>query len=648
MRVVTWNINGVRTLPQYHPWNTLKSHDDILNYLNADIICFQEVKSSRQALPKPVALPPSYDSFFSFPVRKAGYSGVATYTRRSTLVPNKAEEGLTGLIQPKPPLATEERISKNGNYPSSNLVDDLTDDEEEFDFKDLDSEGRAVVVDVGLFVLINVYCPNTGTGTDEREIFKKNYHKVLEARVDALIKEGREVMVVGDLNACAAVQDHCEGSLLVARGLAEGLHGEEGFWGADRRGYIRDWLIDAGGTGGCMVDIVRRFWPTRKGMYTCWNTKISARESNYGTRIDFILITPNLIPWIAAADIQPEMKGSDHCPVFVDFRDEITDANGITIKLQDVLGVQATPGEAKEPPRLAAKFWAEYSGKQMLLEKFFGKQPVDTQTVELSPTPVLVSDASLAAEPSDRGQSSLVAEPSFPSSSECSITPSPSTTAQAVPPPASLTSKRKITAETTQSSKKSKTIPTRKNETTKAKEKTPGQSTIASFFSQPKATKSQITTASASVLKLKGKETATGTQVHGDNDLTTPSDGLTQVDEDADYRLALLLSSQDSISSLSQDHHAEKETKQAWNNLLAPIQAPKCVVHREPAKEFTVNKQGPNKGKRFFICSRPVGPGYDKGRSERLREQVDHQWRCDFFKWSSDVRKEMMMKKGNT
>jgi len=230
-----------------------------------------EVKSSRQALPKPVALPPSYDSFFSFPVRKTGYSGVATYTRRSTLVPNKAEEGLTGLIQPKPPLSTEERISKDGRYPSDstlNLVDDLA-DEEEPDLKDLDSEGRAVVVDVGLFVLINVYCPNTGTGTDEREKFKKNYHKLLEARVDGLIKEGREVMVVGDLNACAAVQDHCEGSLLVARGHSEGFQGEEGFWGVDYRGYIRNWLMDAGGTGGCMVDIVRRFWPTRKGMYTC-------------------------------------------------------------------------------------------------------------------------------------------------------------------------------------------------------------------------------------------------------------------------------------------------------------------------------------------------------------------------------------------
>jgi AP endonuclease-2 len=196
---------------------------------------------------------------------------VATYTRRSTLVPNKAEEGLTGLIQPKPSLTAEERISTDGDYPSDltlNLVDDLA-DEDELDFKELDGEGRAVVVDVGLFVLINVYCPNNSTGTDEREKFKRNYHKLLEARVDALIKENREVMVVGDLNACAAVQDHCEGPLLVARGLAEGLQGDEGFWGVDHRGYVRDWLMDSEGSGGCMVDIVRRFWPTRKGMYTC-------------------------------------------------------------------------------------------------------------------------------------------------------------------------------------------------------------------------------------------------------------------------------------------------------------------------------------------------------------------------------------------
>ena len=43
------------------------------------------------------------------------------------------------------------------------------------------------------------------------------------------------------------------------------------------------------------------------------------------------------------------MKSIDHCPVFVDFRDDRS--NGVTIELQDVLGV-----EAKEPARLVAKF----------------------------------------------------------------------------------------------------------------------------------------------------------------------------------------------------------------------------------------------------------------------------------------------------
>ena len=537
-------------------------------------------------------------------------------------MPNKAEEGLTGLIQPKPPLTTEERISEDGNYPSDltlNLVDHLA-GEEELDFKDLDSEGRAMIVDVGLFVLINVYCPNTG-GTDEREKFKRNYHKILEARVNALIKEGREVMVVGDLNACAAVQDHCEGSLLVSQGLAKGLQGEEGFWGVDCRRYFRDWLMDADGSGegsgGCMVDIVRRFWPNRKGMYTCmysllpfnlftyrlhflgWNTKISARESNYGTRIDFILITPNLIPWIAAADIQPEIKGSDHCPVFVDFRDEITNANGITIKLQDVLGIQATLGAAKEPPRLVAKFWEEYSGKQTLLETFFGRQPANTQILDQPSTPIWVANTSVAAEPLARGQPSPVIEPPVLASSKShdltsSLSPSLSTTA-----PASPASKRKITAETSKSSKKLKPIPTLKTETTKSKEKTSGQPTIASFFSQPKATKSQITASPSTASVSNGKNKFIDTKPQADDDIKTP-DGLTQ---DTDYRLALLLSSQGSTPSSSQGC-PEKETKQAWNNLLAPIQPPKCVMHREPAKELTVNKHGPNKGKRFFICSR--------------------------------------------
>ena len=50
---------------------------------------------------------------------------------------------------------------------------------------------------------------------------------------------------------------------------------------------------------------------------TGWNTKISAHKTNYGVRIDYVLVTPGLLPWIKASNIQLSIKGSDHCPVFV-------------------------------------------------------------------------------------------------------------------------------------------------------------------------------------------------------------------------------------------------------------------------------------------------------------------------------------------
>jgi exonuclease III len=175
---------------------------------------------------------PSFNptGFFNFPASQKGYSGVATYTRHSTLVPFRAEEGLAGTtINPptnflNPPLAPHEQI---GAYPSSHSPlcsdrpqhDQDDDAEEEGDeggsdkgedgttedssrrglsseeLRALDLEGRCVVVDVGLFVLINVYCPNETN--DERLPYKMNFLRTLEARVRGLIKAGREVMLVG-------------------------------------------------------------------------------------------------------------------------------------------------------------------------------------------------------------------------------------------------------------------------------------------------------------------------------------------------------------------------------------------------------------------------------------------------------------------
>ncbi|KAJ7919465.1 DNase I-like protein [Mycena leptocephala] len=549
MRILTWNINGIRTIPQYHPWNTMKTHDDILNLLQADIICFQEMKSSRQNLPKAVGVPPSYHSFFSFPLQKHGYSGVAVYARADVVLPCKAEEGLTGLLQPKPPLSSAERVSVREAYPDETMAEAASD----LDFRSLDSEGRALVVDFGLFVLVNVYCPNDGTETEERLQYKMDFHRMLEARVKGLVEiEKREVIVVGDLNACAAVIDHAEGNLMVSRGQAEGMEGEDGFWARDVRRWLRSWLISEDiGNSGTLVDVVRRFWPDRKCMYTCWNTKISARESNYGTRIDYILVTPGLLPWIKAGDIQPEIKGSDHCPVFIDLHDQIIDSNGGVVNLRDVLGRRALDAE---PPRIAAKFWDEY--KQRLLDTFFGKKadpiPKPTPPQPQAPLDPPTPSATLKSENDDIGMSTKTASAASPSS------------------------------------------------------------------------------------ELLDDQNSSGSQPLS----STPASSSA----DADYKLALSLS-QESSPPRASSSQSNGESKKAWTTLLAPIKPPLCEVHGEPTKELTVNKPGPNKGKNFFICARPVGPGYDKGKAERLREEVDPTWKCDFFKWSSDVKLEMTRKR---
>jgi AP endonuclease-2 len=210
-----------------------------------------EMKASRGGLDRNVAVPDPFHAFFSFPASKGGYSGVAVYTDTRTVTPLKAEEGLSGTIQPKPPLTTDERISHS--YPSAHEME-LMPDGHHNTLSDLDAEGRALVLDFGLFVLINVYCPNETS--DARLPFKMNYHFMLQERVNTLIGEGREVIVVGDINICAAPQDHCDGHL--ASNTAT-------FHDHPARAWFHNWLAP----NGCMTDVVRTFWPGRNGMYTC-------------------------------------------------------------------------------------------------------------------------------------------------------------------------------------------------------------------------------------------------------------------------------------------------------------------------------------------------------------------------------------------
>ncbi|KAG6332090.1 hypothetical protein ID866_7000 [Astraeus odoratus] len=644
MRILSWNINGVRTLPQYHP-----SFQEILLHLQADIICFQEMKTARSTVDRSVCVPDGFDGVFSFPATKGGYSGVATYTNSHTLTPLRAEEGLSGTIQPKPPLDLDERISRS--YPCADEMNLMPDEfgNPPSDLASLDGEGRALVLDLGLFVLINVYCPNETS--DARLPFKMNYHFMLQERVRKLINEGREVVVVGDINICATPLDHCDGHL--ASNIAT-------FYDHPARAWFRDWLVP----NGCMTDVVRTYWPGRKGMYTCWNTKISGRETNYGTRVDYILVTQGILPWIKHGDIQPSIKGSDHCPIYIDLHDEITTDDGRKLCLRDVMPSPTRDGVAALP-RIAARRWDEFSGKQTLLSTFFAKGEKMSAQADASDPLILGSPS---ASPPQTSVISSSAESKFASAMPpdrtvtldlpmCDSLPPVATSATSISPRLSESSsqEQQIPGLPSAPPKRKKAdvpaVGTKPNKKLKnAARSATAKGTLDAFFTpqSPPSPSPPSTLSQSQTIQI------TDDPPLSDADLSEASCLA------SDYQYALSLSMQDedvlctpgpsqtsstasvaaSSSSTASISSVPTGSKAAWSKLMAPIEPPKCNVHGEPAKLYTVNKPGPNKGKTFFLCSRPVGPGYDKGKGERPRDEVDRQYRCSFFKWAAEAKRE--------
>jgi exodeoxyribonuclease-3 len=74
----------------------------------------------------------------------------------------------------------------------------------------------------------------------------------------------------------------------------------------------REWVdryLDHG-----FVDIYRHLYPD-KVQYTWWTYITNARARDVGWRIDYFLISKNLVPRIQDVIIRDEVPGSDHCPV---------------------------------------------------------------------------------------------------------------------------------------------------------------------------------------------------------------------------------------------------------------------------------------------------------------------------------------------
>ncbi|XP_029291533.1 DNA-(apurinic or apyrimidinic site) endonuclease 2 [Cottoperca gobio] len=580
MKIVTWNINGIRTFR-----GGIKK---ALDSLDADIICVQETKVTRDLLDERTAIVDGYNSYFSFSRGRSGYSGVATYCKDSA-TPFSAEEGLTGLL-----TNHEGAVGCHGDQTA------LCSEELQL----LDNEGRAVITQHRItcqdkektVTVINVYCPRADPEKPERKQFKLQFYKLLQSRAEAILKDGSHVIVLGDVNTSHRQIDHCDPSDIEDFGENPGRKWLNGFLQSGRQEQAMneeepDEESEVTSSdpvhSGKFVDTFRYFHPTRTSAFTCWSTLTGARQTNYGTRIDYIFADCQLAKeQFVAADIMPEVEGSDHCPVW------------------GQLSCSLLP--SSKPPPLCTCYLPEFVGKQQKLSRFLVK-------MDQKPCQSGQRDALPGSQEEEERRENL---------KPCGA--------------GNISGKKRLftSDSVVPKGKKTKTVKT---------SSTP-QGSLLSFF-KPKLTNASPSTEAPvrQCEKTPSVDKVTSSQ-NSQKAFTTSASSDTSSVPDAE--LVCDGSPQLCTSSTTEEKDKRMETKHLtaqpnvgrsdskkgaslvfWKSVLhGPPPPPSCKVHGEPCVLRTVKKEGPNMGKQFFVCARPQG------------HASNPEARCNFFAWVDKVK----------
>ena len=166
-----------------------------------------------------------------------------------------------------------------------------------FNFQGHTDEGRAIIAEYEKFRLVDLYVPNAQRGLTRID-YRMQWEDDLRAFLTELDKD-KPIILCGDLNVA-----HQEIDLRNPKSNA----GNAGF-SDEERGKFGE-LLKAGFT-----DTFRYLYPDRRDAYTWWSYMGKAREKNVGWRIDYFLVSNRIADKIKAAEIYPEIQGSDHCPV---------------------------------------------------------------------------------------------------------------------------------------------------------------------------------------------------------------------------------------------------------------------------------------------------------------------------------------------
>ena len=159
MRLVSWNVNGIRAAIR-------KGIDGYFSSIDADIWMLQEVRALPEQLPKNWSWPEGYEVHLHT-AEKKGYSGVATLSRIPMQV---IQTGKPSEVDPE------------------------------------DKEGRIVVTRHGSLTCINTYLPSGSSG-EERQKLKETWMDEWRDFLSPYLSSSEPVIVCGDLNVAHTEDD---------------------------------------------------------------------------------------------------------------------------------------------------------------------------------------------------------------------------------------------------------------------------------------------------------------------------------------------------------------------------------------------------------------------------------------------------------
>ena len=216
-----------------------------------DIVCLQEVKTKC-----PLNIP-GYLQFWN-PAKRPGYAGTLTLAKKEPL------SCTFGLGQ-----------------------------------ESLDEEGRLISLEYKDFYILNVYVPSLNTySAPERFDFRRTWDQALREYVAKLTKPS---ILCGDFNVTRSFLDSYPDN--------QDNSPVSPFFASEIRDSFERMLAIG------LVDVFRALHPQQEGAYTWWGPKHKNRLENRGSRLDYFLVSGDLLACVQNVKFHTHIQGSDHCPI---------------------------------------------------------------------------------------------------------------------------------------------------------------------------------------------------------------------------------------------------------------------------------------------------------------------------------------------